>query len=225
LASIPPARLYDETLKLFLTGFALQTFEVLRHYGLFQVLFPATETSLGIEDGGFPRQLLIKALQNSDNRLREGKTVTAYFLLSAFLWEPMQISARAKMSQGIAEYIAFQEAANEVISLQVKRIAFPRHITMAMREVWGLQPKFNSRFGSKPERLLSHPRFRAAYDFLLLRAETGNADSDLAKWWERFQFADEAQRTKMTAQIRKTSPVRKRTYRKKSVAPRLPATD
>jgi len=96
LSSIPSARLYDEAIKLFLSGYALQTFEMLRHYGLFQVLFPATENSLGVEENGFPRLLLIKALENSDNRIAEGKTVTAYFLLAAFLWEPVRMLAKEK---------------------------------------------------------------------------------------------------------------------------------
>jgi len=183
LSSIPSARLYDEALKLFLSGYALQTFEMLRHYGLFQVLFPATENCLSVEEDGFPRLLLIKALENSDNRIAEGKTVTAYFLFAAFLWEPVQMRAKEKMAQGLVEFMAYQDAANEVISMQVKSTALPRHITMAMREVWSLQPKFNARVGSKPSRLITHPRFRAGYDFLLLRAETGGADPELAKWW------------------------------------------
>lgn len=221
LSSIPSARLYDEALKLFLSGYALQTFEMLRHYGLFQVLFPATEGSLAVEDNGFPRLLLIKALGNSDNRIAEGKTVTAYFLLAAFLWDPVQILAKEKMKRGIVEFIAYQDAANEVISRQVKSTALPRHITMAMREVWSLQPKFNSRIGSKPSRLLTHPRFRAGYDFLLLRAETGGADPELAEWWRKYQDAGETEQRKMTQPPRKTtsskSSGRKRSYRKKEV--------
>jgi len=218
LFSIPPARLYDEVLKLFLSGYALQTFEMLRHYGLFQVLFPETEKSLSTEENGFPRLLLIKALENSDNRIAEGKTVTAYFLLSAFLWEPFQLKVREKVAQGIAEYMAYQEAANDVISKQIKSTAMPRHITLAMREVWGLQPKFDVCFGSRPSRLLTHPRFRAAYDFLLLRAETGGADTELAEWWTRFHLADEAEQLKMTQAPRQRSnkkPGRKRNFRKK----------
>ena len=219
LSSIPSARLYDEALKLFLSGYALQTFEMLRHYGLFQVLFPSTERSLAIEDNGFPRLLLIKALENSDNRIAEGKTVTAYFLFAAFLWDPVQILAKEKMKQGIAEFIAYQDAANEVISRQVKSTALPRHITMAMREVWSLQSKFNLRIGSKPSRLLTHPRFRAAYDFLLLRAETGGADPELAEWWRKYQDAGENEQRKMTQPPRKSgsskSSGRKRSYRKK----------
>ena len=217
LASIPSARLYDEALKLFLSGYALQTFEMLRHYGLFQVLFPATENSLAVEDNGFPRLLLIKALENSDSRIAEGKTVTAYFLLAAFLWEPVQIRAKQKMAQGIVEFMAYQDAANEVISRQILSTALPRHISMAMREVWSLQPKFNARFGSKPSRLITHPRFRAGYDFLVLRAETGGADPELAEWWARYQAASETEQRKMTQPPRNPAnkkPGRKRSYRK-----------
>ena len=216
LSSIPSARLYDETLKLFLSGYALQTFEMLRHYGLFQVLFPATENSLSMEENGFPRLLLIKALENSDNRIAEGKTVTAYFLFAAFLWEPVQMRAREKMTRGMIEFMAYQDAANEVISSQIKSTALPRHITLAMREVWSLQPKFNARIGSKPNRLLTHPRFRAAYDFLLLRAETGGADPELAQWWEKYQLANENEQRKMTQPPRKvqgSKSGRKRAYR------------
>lgn len=219
LFSIPPARLYDEVLKLFLFGYALQTFEMLRHYGLFQILFPETEKSLAIEENGFPRLLLIKALENSDNRIAEGKTVTAYFLLSAFLWEPFQIRVREKSSEGLAEFVAYQDAANEVIAKQIKSTSLPRHITLAMREVWGLQPKFNICYGSRPGRLMAHPRFRAAYDFLLLRAETGGADSALAEWWTRYQLVDEAEQLKMTQPPQKRSnnkSGRKRSYRKKN---------
>jgi poly(A) polymerase len=198
LASIPPARLYDEVLKLFLSGYSVQTFEMLRHYGLFQVLFPATESSLAIEQDGFPKLFLIKALENSDNRIAEGKTVTAYFLLAAFLWDPVQMLANEMLQQGVPEYMAYQDAANEVVSKQVRITAMPKYITAAMREVWSLQPKFNARVGSKPSRLFAHPRFRAAYDFLLLRSETGGAESELAEWWLRYQNVNENEQRKMT---------------------------
>jgi poly(A) polymerase len=221
LSSIPAARLYDEVLKLFMFGYALQTFEMLRHYGLFQVLFPDTERSLSDEEEGFPRLLLIKALQNSDNRIAEGKPVTAYFLFAAFLWEPVRLLAKQKISEGQVEYLAYQDAANEVLARQVRYTALPRHITLAIREVWSLQPKFNARFGSKPSRLILHPRFRASYDFLLLRADTGGADPELAKWWHLYQNASEIEQRKMTQPSRKNAngkPSRKRNYRKKKPA-------
>ena len=220
LSRIPSARLYDETLKLFMFGYALQTFEMLRHYGLFQILFPSTENSLSLEENGFPRLLLAKALANSDNRIADGKTVTAYFLFSAFLWEPVQILAQSKINKGTIEFLAYQEAANEIISRQVKSTALPRHITLAMREVWSLQPKFNARYGSKPSRLITHPRFRAGYDFLLLRAETGGADPEVAEWWGKYQAANDNEQRKMTQPPPRkganSKPARKRNYRGKA---------
>lgn len=214
LSSIPSARLYDEMLKLFLTGNALQTFEMLRHFGLFQILFPATERSLAIEEEGFPKLFLIKALQNSDNRIGEGKTVTVYFLMAAFLWEPFQMIAKKLLSQGVIEFMAYQDAANEVIAKQIKLTAMPRYITTAIRELWILQPKFNTRVGTKPARLLAHPRFRAAYDFLLLRAETGGAEPELAEWWTRYQNANEHEQRKMTQPSRNRKTGLKRNNRR-----------
>ncbi|MGR9086435.1 MAG: polynucleotide adenylyltransferase PcnB, partial [Gammaproteobacteria bacterium] len=213
LYGIPSARLYDEVLKLFLSGYGLQTFEMLRHYGLFRILFPDTESSLSVEEDGFPKLLLMKALENSDNRIAAGKTVTAYFLFSAFLWEAVQMQMKENVAQGLVEYVAFQNAANEVISRQIKCTAFPRHISMAIREVWGLQPKFSVRTGAKPFRLLMHPRFRASYDFFLLRAETGGADPEVAAWWAKFQVADEHEQKKMTLPSRHSG--RKRPGRKR----------
>jgi poly(A) polymerase len=222
LIGIPPARLYDEALKLFLSGYALQTFETLRHYGLFQVLFPLTERSLASEDHHFPRLLLIKALENSDNRITDGRTVTAYFLFAAFLWDAVQIRAHRKISKGSSEFIAYQEAANEVITAQIKSTALPRHITQAMHEVWNLQPRFNVRIGAKPSRLIAHPRFRAAYDFFLLRAQTGGADMEVAKWWEAYQHANETEQRKMTAPAKAEKSTRKRVYRKRK--PKAPVS-
>jgi poly(A) polymerase len=219
LSSIPSARLYDEVLKLFLSGYALQTFEMLNHYGLFRVLFPATAKSLASKEGAVTRQLVTRALKNSDDRIADGKTVTAYFLFAALLWEPVLARAKGLMNQGVGQYIAHQDAANEIIAKQVKTTAMPRHITMAMREVWNLQSKLDVCVGSKPSRLLAHPRFRAGFDFLLLRAETGGASPELAAWWEKFQTASEAEQKTMTQPVRNgagNKPKRKYNNRKRT---------
>ena len=199
LKSIPAARLYDEVLKLFLAGYGLQTFELLRHYGLFGILFPATEQALTTQDHDFPRMFLVRALENSDKRFNEGKTLTPYFLLAALMWEPLQQNAIKRIAQGENESIAYQNAANEILSKQIKIIAMPRHITQSMRDVWFLQSKFTRTIGVRPYRLLEQPKFRAAYDFLQLRADTGGADPQLVTWWTEFQEADETTRRKMTA--------------------------
>ncbi len=210
LKSIPAARLFDETLKLFLAGYGLQTFELLRHYGLFAVLFPDSDSCLSTENQDFPRLFLATALKNSDNRIADGKTVTPYFLLAAFLWEPLVLEAQKLMREGENEAFAYQNAANKVLSRQTKIIAIPKRITQSMREVWLLQSRFSKRSGVRPFRLLGHPRFRAAYDFLLLRAQVGDAEPELAGWWTRFQQADEAEQKKMTRPPKKNHQKRRR---------------
>ncbi len=198
LSGIPAARLYDEVLKMFLSGKAVQSFEMLRHYGLFKLLFAQSEQCLNTEENDFPRVFIAKALENSDKRIAEEKSVTPYFLLSAFLWEAVQSQAKLMAEKGEDESFAYQNAADQVLAKQVKSIAIPKRVTQSMREVWQLQLRFDKRIGARPYRLLGHPRFRAAYDFLLLRAETGGAETELADWWTRFQQANEAEKKKMT---------------------------
>jgi poly(A) polymerase len=223
LSSIPSARLYDETLKLLLSGYALQTFEMLDHFGLFRVLFPATSKSLTSKDSVNARQLVTRALENSDIRIRDGKTVTAYFFFAALLWEPVLARAKVLINQGVGAYIAYQDAANDVIAKQVKTTALPRHITMAMREVWSMQSKLDVCVGSKPSRLITHPRFRAGYDFLLLRSETGGAAPELAAWWGKYQLANENEQRAMTQPPRNGTGVKSK--RKYSNRKRTKSTD
>lgn len=199
LQSIPSARLYDEVLKLFLAGYGLQTFEMLRHYGLFGILFPLTDRCLATEAHDFPRLFLIRALENSDIRFSEGKTLTPYFLLAALLWEPLQMAAQKHIQHGDNETLAYQNAANDILNKQIRITAMPRHVTQAMRDVWFMQAKFAKTVGSRPFRLLEQPKFRAAFDFLALRAETGGADPELVAWWAKFQDADDTTRQAMTA--------------------------
>jgi poly(A) polymerase len=206
LANIPAARLHDEALKLFLSGYALETFEMLRHYGLFEYLYPSAEKSLSFEEHGFPKQFIIKALENTDKRISSGKSIAPYFLISTFLWDSVKRNAEKNIAEGLPESVAYQRAASETISKQVQSTAFPKHIGMAMRDVWGLQARFLYRNGSRAYKLLEHPKFREAYDFLLLRAETGGADKALADWWTEFQSAGEAKQKKMVVSLNKSYP-------------------
>ncbi|MEX2523743.1 MAG: polynucleotide adenylyltransferase PcnB [Gammaproteobacteria bacterium] len=187
LSDIPPARLFEEVLKLFMGGCAVQTFEQLRHYHLFGILFPQTEEVLAEQEGGFPHTLLIKALENTDRRLAENKPVTPAFLIAALLWEPMMKTAREYMIEGLHEHEATHLASDVVVSRQISRTAMPRRFTQMAREIWLLQYRLTLTKGKRPRRLLAHPRFRAAYDFLLLRAEAGENVTELADWWTRFQ--------------------------------------
>ena len=187
LQEIPSARLFEECLKLFLGGYALQTFEQLRHYGLFAQLFPQTEKVLATQEGGFPHTLLIHALDNTDKRLAEDKPVTPGFILAALLWEPMHELTREYVAQGQTEHDALNLAADVVVSRQITTTAMPRRFTQFARDVWQMQPRLTRRAGKRPHRLLGHPKFRAAYDFLMLRAQAGEDVQELVDWWTDFQ--------------------------------------
>ncbi len=198
LSEVPAARLFEEVLKLFLGGSALQTFEKLRHYGLFGRLFPATEASLTREEQDFPITFVSRGMENTDTRVREAKPVTPAFLFSVLLWEPVRQTAAELQDGGMSALQALQSAGDRVLSRQLDVVAIPRRFSTPMREIWNLQHRFEYRVGNRPHRLLSHPRFRAAYDFMLLRSESGEVDPELAAWWTRFQAVDSEQRHRLT---------------------------
>lgn len=214
LQDIPPARLFDELMKLLLSGYAVQTFEQLRHFGLFGALFPETERCLGQEPDGFPLTFLAKSLEQTDARIQEYKPVAPYFLFAVLLWEPVRARARRLIDAGQNPILAYQDAGGEVLLRQLRRIAIPKSITLPVRDVWNLQPRFEQTQGGRAFRLLSHPKFRAAYDFLVLRAATGEADPSLADWWTRFQSASVEEQQQMIRGGNRTS-TRNRTRRRR----------
>jgi poly(A) polymerase len=197
LADVPPARLFEEVLKLFQGGAALQTFELLRHYGLFGQLFPDTEACLAQEEEGFPRLLVARAMANTDLRIAEGKPVTPGFLFAALLWEPMRRAADQLRPDSPSEIVAFEQASAQTFSRQAQRVSIPRRFSYMAQDIWTMQPRLVARRGRRAEQLLGNPRFRAAYDFLLLRAECGEDVETHARWWTEFQEADENQRKSM----------------------------
>ncbi|MDE2196687.1 MAG: polynucleotide adenylyltransferase PcnB [Gammaproteobacteria bacterium] len=221
LADIPPARLFEEILKLFLAGFGLQAFEMLRHYRLFDQLFPRTETALTTEEQGFPHTFIAKALASTDARVLEYKPVTPAFLFAALLWEPVRQQAAGLQAQGVHPSEALRRAADEIVSEQITRVALPRRFATPMIEIYQMQPRFAQREGKRPLRLLSHPRFRAAYDFLVLRAEAGEVERELADWWTQLQVADaEAQRTLLSTASHAPQAGHRRRRRRRSEAVR-----
>jgi len=201
LESVPPARLYEEVLKLFLSGHGVASFELLRHYGLFGHLFPATEAALAREEQGFPLTFVTRVLENTDRRIAEGKPVTPIFLLAALLWEPVRRRAEAAVAAGTSPVQALMDAGRLEVEAQVGHVAIPRRISLPMRDVWILQDRLQRRQPSRLNRLLAHPRFRAAFDFLLLRGEAGEVDAELCDWWRRFEAGDEAEREALRAQL------------------------
>ncbi|WP_260294720.1 polynucleotide adenylyltransferase PcnB [Sedimenticola hydrogenitrophicus] len=221
LQSVPAARLFEEVLKLFMAGVALHSFEKLRHYGLFGELFPETEECLAHEDHEFPITFVTRGMQNTDSRIREGKPVTPAFLFAVLLWEPVRQLAEHLQEAGEAPLPAIQQAGNDVLMTQLERVSIPKRFSIPMREIWNLQHRFEQRAGKRPHRLLTHPRFRAAYDFLLLRAEAGEVDQELADWWTAFQEQDGEERNQMVRQANGSGekPQRRRRRRRRPSKP------
>ena len=210
LEKIPPARMFDEILKLFLGGCAVQTFELLRHYRLFGWLFPATERCLSHQQRHYPKMLLVRALESTDRRLAEGQPVSPAFLFAALLWEPLWEQMRRLQAEGLDEHEALQATADTVIQAQLRHTALPRRYSLPMREIWELQSRLAVITGKRPLRLFAHPRFRAAYDFLLLRAETDDEQAaELADWWTRFLALDEAGRVRATQPVAKDAKTKR----------------
>ncbi len=217
LEDIPSARLFDEVLKLFLGGCAVTTFELLRHYDLFRRLFPLTDEALTHEEHGFPITFVLRALENTDKRLGDNKPVTPAFLYAALLWEPMRLRTRDLLEQGMSALEASQLAGNQITSEQVAATSLPKRFSYPMREIWTLQSRLERRQGRAPYRLLEHPRFRAAYDFLLLRSEAGEAPREVADWWTNFQSMNAAERDKLLAAASGRRKRRRRPRRRKPV--------
>ncbi len=218
LADVSPARLFEEVLKLFMAGYGVASFERLRQYGLFAQLFPDTEAALVTEEGGFPHTMVLQALKDTDERVREGRPVTPAFLFAVLLWAPVRLRARALEANGLAPYTALQMAAGDLVERQLTRVAIPRRFSMPMREIWVLQSRFRHTKGKRPQRLAAHPRFRAAYDFLLLRARAGEADPVLAEWWIRFQEDGGVPSPPSADEERPTRPRRRRGGRRRRKA-------
>ncbi|MGH8400445.1 MAG: polynucleotide adenylyltransferase PcnB, partial [Gammaproteobacteria bacterium] len=138
---------------------------------------------------GFPHVFIAKALASTDARVAEDRPVTPAFLLAALLWEPVRQRAAALQASGMHPADAYRQAAYEVVDEQTAHVALPRRFVTPMIEIYQMQSRFLQREGRRPLRLLGHPRFRAAYDFLVLRAEAGDADQALADWWTQLQTA------------------------------------
>jgi len=183
LVDAPPARLFDEMLKLFLAGHALSGFREMERYGLFAVLFP--ESSLAIHKDPRGRALIEAALASTDARIALGKPVTPAFLFAALLWPAVEYRAAALAERGHADPEI--EASAQIVAEQAQRIALPKRFSLPMQEIWDLQPRFLTNQRKRVQRLLAHPRFRAAFDFLLLRASAHADLTDLAMRWEQAQ--------------------------------------
>jgi len=198
LGHIPPARLLDEFQKLFLAGFGQRAFDLLRAHGLFAPLFPATAAHLESEPDGTALALIRAGLADTDRRVAEGRAVTPMFLFAVMLFGPVSAAAQRRFESGAPPPVAIAEAVDEVVAQQNRRIGIPKRFSIPMRELLALQPRFHRREGRRVLGFLAHPRFRAAYDFLLLRAQSGAEDPEIARWWtELLALSPEQQRERV----------------------------
>lgn len=189
LQEIPAARLFDEVLKLLQSTEGVANFEGLREHGLFAQLFPYTESMLR-----YPRALdfVKRALANTAERVRNDLPVSPAFLYAALLWPAVAAQVNTLVGRdGKHPNVAIAEASEIVLAQAIQRVAIPKRFSVPMREIWAMQTRFDGRRGGRAQRLMTHPRFRAAYDFLLLRAAVGEAPQELADWWTEAQEGNE----------------------------------
>lgn len=187
LADVPAARLFDEVLKLLMHPAGPQVYARLRSYGLLTPLFDQTMAVLDSPAGAASEALIEKAIANTALRIEAGKPVTPAFIFAALLWPAVRERAATLEREGMPPASALASAQSDVVARQIRRVSIPKRFGVPMREIWQLQPRFHKRRGKQPMRLIPHPRFRAAYDFLLLRAEVGEVDVELAEWWTLIQ--------------------------------------
>jgi len=210
LKDIPSARLFEEVCKLFLTGHGRRSMEALQRFGLSSILFPTVKRGNG-PGKIYMGILLSKALENTDDRIRESKPVTPAFLFAALLWQPVRDQVQELVEKGESEHNAFMLAAEDVISAQVRSTALPRRFSAVTRLIWTMQPRFSKTRGKRWQRLLEQQRFRAGYDFLILRAEEDPSLLELVEFWTKAQVGVDFSRN---ARISRDRP--RRRYRRRA---------
>jgi poly(A) polymerase len=213
LSNVPAARLFDEMLKLLLSGNAAACVRQLRAQGLHHGLLPMLDVILEQPVG---ERFVTLALEQTDRRIREDKPVSPAFLFAALLWHRVLVEWKSAMAGGERPIPALHAVMDTVIDQQTEQLAIPRRFTITMKEIWGLQPRLEANSGRRPYALLEHPRFRAGYDFLALRADSGEAPAELVGWWSRFQDADSADREAMLVPTAAGSAPRRRRRRRPS---------
>lgn len=220
LKDIPAARLYEEVLKLFHTGYAVRGFELLLEFDLLQYLFP--EADKAIKQDVAVKNMLLIAMNSTDTRIKNNMRVTPAFLLAALLWQPVNSRTKGIVDKGIPYSVAIQKAATKILSQQAASVSIPRRFTSTMRDIWGLQARFHYRAGKRASSVLQHEKFRAGYDFLCIRAQAdegamGDALKQDCKWWTDIQ-KQTAEQQKNTLFASQKKPTGKSTKRRQSSA-------
>lgn len=223
LLNVSDARLFEEVLKLFLGGSATATFNLLREYDLLLHLFPGTDTALKANDQ-LGANLIEQCMVNTDKRIRADKTVTPAFIYAALLWPALQQQFKLLAGQ-MTPTQAWAQAGTHVINQQLTRTAIPKRFLIPMREIWDLQQRLPNRLGMRALRTLDHPRFRAAYDFLLMREAAGEALDGLGVWWTNYQAADDEERERMVKEAARQGGPKAGSKPRRRRGPRKPKTD
>ena len=218
MANIPAARMFEEFLKMFISGKAVANYEQLREYNLFRYFFPAVDQALDANDELLERFIML-AMANTDKRINNDQRVTPAFLFAAMLWYPLQkYIAQINTNNSLSPQDAFFAALNEVMPEQQRSIAIPKRFQGVMKDIWILQDKLARREGKKAFKTFEHPKFRAGYDFLLLRSEIESDNTqlaELAKWWTDFQDVSDDAKVQMVRAIKSPNSGKRRSPRKR----------
>ena len=198
LADVPQSRLFDEMLKLLQTGHSLASIEQLKFLGLDIGIYPLLDVV--VESAHEP--FLKLALQDTDRRVGEGKPVAPSFLLACVLWTDVRDGWARRCKRGEHVMPALQDAIDDAFNAKIGDVSGRGKLGIDMREIWSMQPRFEKRTGSSPYSIIEQPRFRAGFDFLRLRAQTGEVDTELSEWWEKFSTAYDDERHEMVEQVR-----------------------
>jgi len=193
LNNISPARLFDEVLKLLLSGFAFETFQKLFSFQLFDPLFPHISKVVRNDTrSNFYKSFIEQGLKNTDTRILAQKPVTPAFLYATILWPEVDRLWKQLKADKVPEFPALQQAGQLALQQQIQFISIPKRFSLMMKEIWEYQIRLQKIQGKKPFQLIEHPRFRAAYDFLLLREQAGEDLDGLGDWWTNFQIKNPA---------------------------------
>ncbi|MDR2240306.1 MAG: polynucleotide adenylyltransferase PcnB [Zoogloeaceae bacterium] len=211
LENVPAARLFDEMLKLLLSGHAVACLKQLREEGLHHGLLPLLDV---IMEQPLGERFVWLSLASTDARVNAGKPTSPGFLFATLLWHEVLAAWEAHKQNGEAPFPALHTAMDEVLDIQGGKLAITRRIAADIKDIWALQPRLENRAGRRPLRVIEQARFKAGYDFLLLRAESGEADRALADWWQTFMNADTEARLAMLTPEKKPASRRRRRGRK-----------
>jgi poly(A) polymerase len=212
LANVPAARLFDEMLKLLLSGHAYECVMALRQEGLHHGLLPMLDVIL---DQPMGERFVMLALRNTDARIKNEKSVSPSFLFASLLWHEVLAAWKKLEGEGIPPIPALYQAMDQIVQSQAEKLAIPRRYGSDMKEIWVMQPRFHQRSGRRPFRLVENPRFRAGYDFLLLRCASGEVDPAIGEWWTRFQHVDEGERKALLTQEAEPATRKRRRRRRR----------